>query len=45
MHNLEFQFDHTEAENKGSLFIGQRTDTHVDGWYFLRHQAGSEHWL
>lgn len=45
MHNPEFQFDHTETENKGGLFIGYRTDTYVDDWYFLRHQARSGHWL
>lgn len=30
MHNPQFQFDHTEAENKSSLFIGERTVTYVD---------------
>lgn len=30
MHKPEFQFDHTKAENKGSLFTGERTDTYVD---------------
>lgn len=30
MHKPEFQFDHTKAKNKGSLFTGERTDTYVD---------------
>lgn len=43
-HNPKFQFDRTEAVNKGSLSMG-RGAPHVRGCCYFRHPAGRARWL